>query len=197
MTSEDKFYFVYNSSTGDIRSLSSVNPADNINVNESFIVVTENYIELYQDFLLCNKKMSNYKIDLDSSLLKVVDKFDIRLDSDYNSFYKIPFVRLETISLFDVVLKICSIDNIPHLILTYNGSKKDLIDKKESSITVYATKKDDINVLYESFKFNFEDLNDTNEVVSRISKIDFDFLYSSNLSFYTRKTFKTYGCAFE
>jgi hypothetical protein len=197
MTSEDKFYFVYNSSTGDIRSLSSVNPADNINVNESFIVVTENYIELYQDFLLCNKKMSNYKIDLDSSLLKVVDKFDIRLDSDYNSFYKIPFVRLETISLFDVVLKICSIDNIPHLILTYNGSKKDLIDKKESSITVYATKKDDINVLYESFKFNFEDLNDTNEVISRISKIDFDLLYSSNLSFYTRKAFKTYGCAFK
>jgi hypothetical protein len=141
--------------------------------------------------------MTSYKIDLDSSLLKVIDKFDIQLDSDYNSFYKIPFVRLETINLFDIILTIHSINDIPHVMLKYTGPKKDLIDKKESSITVYATKKDDINVLYESFKFNFDDLDDNNEVSIRISKIDFDLLYSSNLSFYTRKAFKTYGCAFE
>jgi hypothetical protein len=197
MTDENKLYFVYNNTNGDIRSLSSVDPSANLNVNEASVAVTEQYIDLYHDFILCKKKMSNYKIDFDSTLLKVIDKFDIRLDSDYNSFYKIPFVRLETITLFDVVLKIYSINDIPHLMLKYNGSKKDLIDKKESSITVYATKKDDINVLYESFKFNFDDLNDSNEVSIRIGKIDFDFLYSSNLSFYTRKIFKTYGCAFE
>lgn len=197
MTDDDTFYFIYNNTTGDIRSLSSVDPSSNINVNESFVAVTEDYIELYQDFLLCKKKMSNYKIDLDSSLLKIVDKFDIRLDSDYNSFYQIPFVRLATTKLFDVVLKICSISDIPHLVLKYNGDRKDLTNKKESSITVYATKKDDINVLYEPFKFNFEDLNDSNEVSMRINKIDLDLLYSSNLSFYTRKIFKTYGCAFE
>lgn len=197
MIDEDKFYFIYNNSTGDIRALSSSDPSNNINVNEECVAVTENYIDLYQDFLLCNKKMSNYKVDLESSLLKVVDKFDIRLDSDYNSFYKIPFVRLDTANLFDVVLHICSINDIPHLTLKYNGSKKELSDKKESSITIYATKQDDINVLYESFKFNFEELNDNNEAVVRISKIDFDFLYSSNLSFYTRKIFKTYGCAFK
>jgi hypothetical protein len=197
MTDDDKFYFIYNNSTGDIRSLSSVDPSTNINVNEAFVLVTADYIELYRDFLLCKKKMSNYKIDLDSSLLKVVDKFDIRLDSDYNSFYQIPFVRLETTKLFDVVLKICSINDIPHLMLQYNGDRKDLTDKRESSITVYATKKDDINVLYEPFKFSFEDLNDRNEVGMRINKIDLDLLYSSNLSFYTRKIFKTYGCAFE
>jgi hypothetical protein len=197
MIDEDNFYFIYNNTTGNIRSLSSVDPSANIGATEAFVAVTEQYIDLYRDFLLCNKKMSNYKIDLDSSLLKVIDKFDIRLDSDYNSFYKIPFVRLETTTLFDIVLKIYSINDIPHLMLKYNGSKKDLVDKKESSITVYATKKDDINVLYESFKFNFDDLNDSNEVSIRISRIDLDFLYKSNLSFYTRKIFKTYGCAFK
>ena len=197
MIDDNTLYFIYNNSTGDIRSLSSVDPSDNMGATEAYVAVTEQYIDLYHDFILCKKKMSNYKIDFDSALLKVIDKFDIRLDSDYNSFYKIPFVRLETITLFDVVLKIYSINDIPHLMLKYNGSKKDLIDKKESSITVYATKKDDINVLYESFKFNFDDLNDSNEVSIRISKIDFDFLYRSNLSFYTRKIFKTYGCAFE
>jgi hypothetical protein len=197
MTDENKFYFVYNISTGDIRSLSSVDPSANLNVNEASCVVTDNYIDLYQDFILCKKKMTSYKIDLDSSLLKIIDKFDIQLDSDYNSFYKIPFVRLETINLFDIVLTIHSINDIPHVMLKYTGPKKNLTDKKESSITVYATKKDDINVLYESFKFNFDDLNDNNEVSTRISRIDFDLLYSSNLSFYTRKVFKTYGCAFK
>jgi hypothetical protein len=197
MMDEDNFYFIYNNSTGDIRSLSSVDPSANIGATEASVAVTEQYIDLYRDFLLCNKKMSNYKVDLESSLLKIVDKFDIQLDSDYNSFYKIPFVRSDTANLFDVILNICSINDIPHLTLKYNGSKKELSDKKESSIIIYATKQDDINVLYESFKFNFEELNDSNEAVARISKIDFDFLYSSNLSFYTRKIFKTYGCAFK
>ena len=64
-------------------------------------------------------------------------------------------------------------------------------------MTVYATKKNDINILYETFKFSFEELNDKNEQIKQISKLDFDLLFKTNFSFYTRKIFKTYGCAVE
>jgi hypothetical protein len=193
----DNVYFVYNNTTGDIRSLSTIDPTTNLNLIESCVVVSDEYLELYRDFLSFKKKMTNYKIDTNSSALKVIDKFSIQTNPDYNSFYSVPFVKLSSANAVEIVLRIVSIDNVPHLILRHNGTKKDLIDKKESFLTVYATKKDDINVLYESFKFNFEELDDNGEFSIRINKIDFDALYNSDISFYTRKIFKTYGCTFE
>jgi hypothetical protein len=194
---DNTFYFVYNNTTGDIRSLSTVDPSNNLNSLESCMIVTDEYLELYQEFLSFKKKMTNYKVDLNSKNLKIIDKFDIQLDPEYNSFYAVPFVKLSSAHLVEIVLKIVSIDNIPHLTLKYNGLKKDLSNKKESCLTVYATKTDDINVLYETFRFSFEDLDDNNELSIRINKIDFDILFNSNFNFYTRKIFKTYGCVFE
>jgi hypothetical protein len=197
MTEQTKSYFVYNKITGELRSLSSVDPTPYLQIAEGTFEVTDEYLDLYQDFISSKKKFTSYKIDVDSSTLKIVDKFAIELDSDYNSFYEIPFIKTKSVNSFEVSLTIISINDIPHLQFKYNGIKKDLLDKKESSVTVYATKKNDINILYETFKFSFEELNDDNELIKQINKLDFDLLFKTNFSFYTRKIFKTYGCAVE
>jgi hypothetical protein len=197
MTTETKSYFVYNKITGELRSFSSIDPSPYLQISEGCIEVSPEYIDLYQDFVLSKKKLTSYKIDIDSSTLKIVDKFAIELDSDYNSFYEIPFIKIKSSNSFGVILTVISINDVPYLRFKYNGAKKDLLDKKESSITVYATKKHDINILYESFKFNFEELDSNREQILPINKIDLDLLFKTNFSFYTRKIFKTYGCAVE
>jgi len=197
MKTPAKSYFVYNKITGELRSFSSIDPFPYLQISEGCIEVSPEYIDLYQDFVLSKKKLTSYKIDINSSTLKIVDKFPIELDSDYNSFYEIPFIKIKSANSFEVTLTVISINDIPCLQFRYNGAKKDLLDKKESSITVYATKKNDINVLYESFKFNFEELTDNREQILPINKIDLDLLFKTDLSFYTRKIFKTYGCAVE
>jgi hypothetical protein len=190
-------YFIYNKVTGDLRSLATVDPSDNLQPSEECVKATGEYVELFQNFITSKKKFTNYKIDINSSALKIIDKFAIELNSEYNSFYQVPVIKINSVNLFEIVLKIISIDDIPHLMFKYNGSRESLLNKKESSVTFYATKKDDINVLYETFKFNFEELNENNELIKKINQIDIDLLFKTNFSFYTRKIFKTYGCAVE
>jgi hypothetical protein len=149
-------YFIYNRVTGDIRSLSTGTPPDYLDLSESFVKVTDEYLDLFYDFMNTKKKFTSYKIDTNCSSLKIIDKFAIELDSDYNSFYKISPIRVGAVESVDALIKIKSINDIPYLIFKFNRPKQELSIKKEILVIIYATKKRDINVLYQSFKFNFE-----------------------------------------
>jgi hypothetical protein len=197
MTEDINFYFTYNRVTGDIRSLSTGLPPANLDLTESFVKVTDEYLNLFHDFMNTKKKFTSYKIDTTRSTLKVIDKFAIELDSDYNSFYKISIIRADAANSVDALIKIKSINDIPYLIFKFNQAKQELSNKKESHAIIYATKKRDINVLYQSFKFNFDDIDDNNEIAIIINQIDLDLLFKNEFSFYTRKIFKTYGYTIE
>jgi hypothetical protein len=197
MTADINFYFIHNRVTGDIRSLSTGTPPEYLDLSESFVKVTDEYLDLFHEFMNTKKKFTSYKIDTNSSVLKVIDKFAIELDSDYNSFYKISIIRAESSGSVDALIKIKSINDIPYLIFKFNRPKQELSNKKESHVIIYATKKRDINILYQSFKFNFDEMDDNNEIAIIINQIDLDLLFKNEFSFYTRKIFKTYGYTIE
>jgi len=188
-----KFYFIYDKNNGNLRSFSTSYPEKYININEWFSEVTEEYLPLYKDFIEHKKKFTNYKIDTESKFLKVLDKFDVTFEPEYNKFFQIQKINKTSLNFLEVVFRICSIDNSPYLVMKYNGNLSEIKNKKQNSIRLYATRLNDINFLYESFYFNFDDFNDNNEISVPINKIDIDVLFKMKFSFYTRKTFKNYG----
>ena len=197
ISDSNKFYFIYDKNTGNIRSLSTTLPEKYININEWFSEVTEEYLPLYKDFIEHRKKLTNYKIDIESNSLKVLDKFDVTIEPDYNKFLQIKRINNRSLNSLEVVFRICSIDNSPYIVMKYNGNLSDIKNKKQNSIRLYATRLNDINFLYESFYFNFDNFDDNNEIAVPVRQIDIDILFKIDFSFYIRKTFKTYGCYVE
>jgi hypothetical protein len=197
MSDSVKFYFIYDKNNGNIRSFSTGITEKNINLNEWYVEVSDEYLSLLNDFIERKKKFTNYKIDIESKVLKVLDKFDVIIEPDYNKFLQVKKINKKSKDFLEIVFKICSIDNLPYLIMKYNGNRSDVKNKKQNSIRLYATRLNDINFLYESFYFNFDEFDDNNEISVPINKIDIDMLFKMEFSFYTRKTFKNYGCYVE
>lgn len=185
-----KFYFIFHKATGDIRSLASVDPTSAVSDFESCVEVTDEYLELFNDMFLRKKKFSNYRIDLESKVLKVNDKFDVSKNPNYNKFYKINYSKDTGGTIFEVLLKVVSKDNKPYMCLKINDTVE--IDRNKT-MKVYATNFNDINILHETFYFEFDKLDEYKEIFLPIKKIPFELLYRSKFSLYTRKIFKSYG----
>jgi hypothetical protein len=185
-----KFYFIFHKATGDLRSLASVDPTNTVSDFESCVEVTDEYLEFYNDLFLRKKKLTNYRIDLESKVLKVNDKFDVSKNPNYNKFYKINYSKDTGGTIFEVLLKIISKDNKPYMCLKINDNIE--IDRNKT-MKVYATHFNDINILHETFYFEFDKLDENKQIFLPIKKIPFELLYRSKFSLYTRKVFKSYG----
>ena len=183
-------YYLHVNAQGDIRGYNVGDPTDQ-DPNLKYIVVTDEYLELFKDIIEGKKQLGSYKVNLESSALKLYEKNSL-LESDpsFNRFLNVVFIPARTTSTSDLLFSFVSKNNKLYASLKYLGSKDYIKNLKQHSITFYATGKNDIHNHYETFYFNFDQFNDQYEIELPVQEVDPEIVYANNLSLFTRKLFK-------
>jgi hypothetical protein len=183
-------YCLHVNAQGDIRSY-GVGMPDSEDPSLKYILVTDEYAELFKDIIEGKKKLGSYKVNLESSVLKLYEKNSLsELDPTFNRFINVGFLPSKTTFTSDLLFSFVSKNNRLYASLKYFGSTEYIKNLKQHSITFYATGKNNIHDHYETFYFNFDQFNEQYEIELPVQEVDPDIVYSNNLSLFTRKLFK-------
>jgi len=183
-------YYLHVNQQGDIRSY-SVDMPETTDPNLKYILVSDEYTELFKEIVVGTRKIGSYKVNLESIELKLYEKNSLlETDPSFNRFLNVGFIPSKTTSTSDLLFSFVSKNHKLYACLKYFGSKDYLKNLKQHSITFYATGKNNIHNHYETFYFNFDQFNDQFEIELPVQEIDPDIVYSNNLSLFARKLFK-------
>ena len=174
---------------GDIRGFSTASP-DQEDPLLKYIPVTDEYEDFAKDLMIGRKSMSLYKVNLESSQLKIYEKNGLtESDPTFDRFLNVPFISSKNTILTDLLFSFVSRDHKLYVNLKYYGSLDYIKSLRQHSIKFHITGKNDIHKHYETFYFNFDDFNSDYEIEKPVLETDPDLIYSNSISVYARKLF--------
>jgi len=159
--------------------------------------VTDEYLDLADEFLTGIKKTRHYRVDLQSEVLKILKLEDIIVDPTKGKFVNLTFADHTYSFVEGFLLEIFTKENRSCVSISYKGNLALLNAHRSKKIKFYATHYNDLTLLYEEFIFDKDLLLSGQQEILPITSIDTEKLLSWDFSIFTRKIAKLNACKFE